>query len=844
MAVTVEQLAKQVGNVPVDRLLQQLQRAGVAVSKASDTVNDTQKAQLLEWLQSESSTTTAATSSKISLKRRQVMQVRRENASGTTSTVSVVRKTRRVYSKDEQKEAAPVALTVEPTLPPAGTATEATTCVVEKDAVVAAHAPEASATAPAPEAAAVVTGRPAVPATPSKTVSLKKNSPVKSKGKTEGTPSTAHARGKENADEHRRNRFSERKAKHLPLSLNEDGEIDIVERYRGKKSKQREEDEQDPGYNPHAFAKPVAPIVHEIKIPEFITVAELAQKLSLKAAALIKQLIDMGVMATINQSLDQDTACLLVEELGHKAVPYQDVSVEESMQVVYAPNTAKPRAPIVTVMGHVDHGKTSLLDYIRQEKVAAGEAGGITQHIGAYQVETARGRITFIDTPGHESFTAMRARGAHCTDIVILVVAADDGVMPQTVEAIQHAKAAAVPIIVAINKIDKADADRDRVIQALSQHGLMPEEWGGETIFRAVSAHTGEGIDALLEAVMLQAELLELTAPMQGPAQGIVLEAYLDKGRGPVATVLIAKGALQRQDIVLAGLEYGRVKMMYDASGNSVTVALPAMPVQILGLSGVPRAGDSFQVLENESKAREVALYRQTKQREQRLSKQRACKLKGMMERFEQGSEHQAIENFNVVLKADVHGSLEALTNALEKISVLGFAVQVISSGVGGFNESDINLAIASQAMLIGFNVRANAMARELAHKEGVELYYFSIIYDVIDKVTALLTGKLAPKRVEKILGLAEVRSVFRSSKWGAIAGCMVIDGVIRRGYPIRVLRNDVVIYEGELESLRRFQDDVGEVRKGIECGIGVKNYNDVRERDQIEVFEITTEPA
>jgi len=542
----------------------------------------------------------------------------------------------------------------------------------------------------------------------------------------------------------------------------------------------------------------------------------------------------MGAIATINQVIDQDTACLVVEEMGHKAVPVKDSTLEESVTIEYQ-NEVETRPPIVTVMGHVDHGKTSLLDYIRSTKVTAQEAGGITQHIGAYQVDTPRGKITFLDTPGHSAFTAMRARGASFTDIVVLVVAADDGVMPQTIEAIQHAKAANVPVIVAVNKIDKPEADLQKVTNELSQYNLIPEAWGGQTMFVHVSAKEGTGIDSLLEAIMLQAEVMELKAVSTGPAQGVVIEARIDRGRGPVASVLVLSGCLATGDMLLAGLEYGRIKAMNNDQGLTTKTAGPSVPVEVLGLSSAPNAGDKFQVVEDERKAREVALFRQGKHREVKLSRQQATKLEGFMDRMKQGE----IKTLNIVLKADVQGSIEALTDSLEKLSNGEISVRVISKGVGGFNESDINLAMASGAVLIGFNVRADATARRLAQQESIDINYYSIIYDVVDNIRRVVLGILGPQIKEKIVGLAEVKDVFRSTKFGAIAGCMVIDGRIKRGNPIRVLRDNIVIYTGELESLRRFKENVNEVRSGTECGIGVKNYNDVKPGDQIEVFEI-----
>jgi len=572
-----------------------------------------------------------------------------------------------------------------------------------------------------------------------------------------------------------------------------------------------------------------------VAIPESITVAELAQKMAVKAAEVIKVMMNMGTMATINQVLDQETASIVVEEMGHTVKLVKDNAIEETLVAADESGAEEvTRAPAVTIMGHVDHGKTSLLDYIRKAKVAAGEAGGITQHIGAYQVNTPHGRITFLDTPGHAAFTAMRARGAKATDIVVLVVAADDGVMPQTKEAIQHAKAAGVPMIVAVNKIDKEDAQPDRVKQELVAEEVVPEDWGGDTQFVNVSALTGEGVDALLEAISMQAELLELKAIKDGPARGVVIEARLDKGRGPVATVLVQSGTLKKGDVLLAGHEYGRVRALLDENSKPIKEAGPSTPVEVLGLSGTPSAGDEVVVVADERKAREVALFRQGKYRDVKLARQQKAKLESMFSQMEAGK----VSTLNLVIKADVQGSAEALSEALTNLSTDEVRVNIVSSGVGGINESDVNLAVASEAIIIGFNVRADASAKRLIEEEGVDLHYYSVIYDVIEEIKSSMSGMLAPAFKEQIVGLAEVRDVFRSPKLGAIAGCMVIEGTVKRNNPIRVLRDNVVIYEGELESLRRFKDDVQEVRAGTECGIGVKNYNDVKPGDQIEVFE------
>ncbi len=603
---------------------------------------------------------------------------------------------------------------------------------------------------------------------------------------------------------------------------------------RKKKTLKLPEDQQR-----HGFQAPTEKITYEVSIGETSTAGELAQQMKVKAAEVIKELMKMGMMVTINQPLDQETAQLVVEEMGHNAKLVSEDAVEEALEETLVAQTGEgtltPRAPVVTVMGHVDHGKTSLLDYIRSAKVASGEAGGITQHIGAYHVETGHGMITFLDTPGHAAFTAMRARGAKSTDIVILVVAADDGVMPQTEEAIAHARAAGVPLVVAVNKMDKEGADVDRVKTELSQKEVISEEWGGDTQFCYVSAHTGEGIDSLLDAILLQAELLELKAASDVPAQGIVIESRLDKGRGAVASLLVQHGTLNQGDIVLAGQCSGRVRAMMDENGKPIKAAGPSIPVEILGLDGTPDAGDGFVVVENDRRAREVADFRQVREREQRIKRQQAAKLDRMFESMEAGDR----KTLNVVVKADVRGSLEAIQASLLDMGNEEVNVNIVSGGVGGITETDVNLAVTSSAVMFGFNVRADGSARKLAESEGIDLRYYSVIYDLIDDVKSALSGMLSPEMREEIVGIAEVRDVFRSPKFGDIAGCMVLEGTVYRSKPIRVLRDDVVIYEGELESLRRFKDDANEVKNGLECGIGVKNYKDVRPGDKIEVFEV-----
>ena len=610
----------------------------------------------------------------------------------------------------------------------------------------------------------------------------------------------------------------------------EDEEDMQIERGGRRRKKKKAADNLKQGFN-----KPAAPVERVVKLGETISVGELANKLAVKANEVIKTMMKMGEMATINQVLDQDTATLVIEEMGHKYELVNENALEDELIAESGNGEKVSRAPVVTIMGHVDHGKTSLLDYIRASKVADGEAGGITQHIGAYSVETDNGRIAFLDTPGHAAFTAMRARGATATDIVIIVVAADDGVMPQTKEAVQHARAAGVPLIVAVNKIDKEAADPERVKTELSQLEVIPEEWGGEHQFVHVSAKSGQGVDELLEAISLQAEILDLQAVDNGPARGIVIESRLDKGRGPVASVLVQEGQLHPGDILLCGLEYGRVRAMRDEHGAEIKTAGPSTPVEVLGLSGVPVAGEDALVVKDDRKAREVATKRSIKQREVKLAKQQKAKLENMFANMEAGD----VSELNVVLKADVQGSVEAISESLIKLSTDEVKVNIVGSGVGGITETDASLAAASSAIVVGFNVRADASARRVLEAEEIDLRYYSVIYDLIDEVKSAMSGMLSPEFKQQIIGLAEVRDVFKSPKIGAIAGCMVTEGIIKRNNPIRVLRENVVIYEGELESLRRFKDDVQEVKKGIECGIGVKNYNDVKVGDQIEVFEV-----
>ena len=612
-------------------------------------------------------------------------------------------------------------------------------------------------------------------------------------------------------------------------------ETDEEFRYRKKGGRNKRADQ----FLQQQFERPTAAIKHEVAIPETITVGELAGKMSVKAAEVIKSLMKLGVIATINQPIEQDTAMLIVEEMGHVAKPISSNALEEGLVHTTQQQMGEllPRPPVVTIMGHVDHGKTSLLDYIRRTKVTQGEAGGITQHIGAYHVEVPKGVITFLDTPGHSAFTAMRARGTRVTDIVVLVVAADDGVMPQTVEAIQHAKAANVPIVVAINKIDKPEADLDRIKNELAKHELIPEEWGGDTMLVPVSAKTGEGIDNLLDSLLVQAEVLELKAPQEGPGQGIVIESRLDKGRGPVVTILVRRGKVSKGDILLAGSAYGRVRALLNERGQQVESAGPSMPVEVLGLSAAATAGDEAVVVTDERKAREIALFREGKLRETKLAQQRAIKSEDIFSHLDEGQ----AKVLNIILKTDVQGSAEAIQEALNKLSTSEVKVKLVYVGVGAITESDVNLALASKALILGFNVRADVTAKRIVEKEGLIMHYHGIIYDLIDQVKNVMNGLLSPEIKETVLGMAEVREVFRSAKLGVIAGCMVTQGLVRRSAPIRVLRDNVVMHEGELHSLRRFKEDATEVRSGMECGIGIKNFTDIRVGDVIEVFERTS---
>lgn len=831
--VSVAQFAEEI-KIPVDRLLLQLKNANMDITNPEQEISEEEKEKLLGYLRQHHGAKGASTMpEKIVLRRAKTSEIKVSSTQGARKIVSVQVRKKRTYIKrlPEEEVQKPQALpevkqeAVPDVTPPPAVETKP------------ARVEETVATPPVVETTAfeeVVVEKPAAEETTKTTeVKRKDKRPHHVEEESDDRKKKKKGRGGRDDDGHQYDSFLG-KGGRLSSILSEDAEDILGQRRRRGKSKRIIQQVQV-----QAFTKPTAPVIKEVSIPETITVADLAQQMSVKASEVIKVMMKMGAMVTINQVIDQETAMLVVEEMGHVAKPYSEYAVEEALaKKIETDNQAEelvPRAPVVTIMGHVDHGKTSLLDYIRRTKVTSLEAGGITQHIGAYHVETPKGVITFLDTPGHAAFTAMRARGAKLTDIVILVVAADDGVMPQTVEAIQHAKAANVPIIVAVNKMDKPEADPDRVKNELAKYNLIPEEWGGDTMFVPISAKTGQNIDALLDSILVQAEVLSLKAAVNIAGRGVIIESRLDKGRGAVASLLVQQGTLRKGDLILAGFEYGRVRALFDENGKPVESAGPSIPVEALGLSGTPNAGDEFVVIADEKRAREVALFRQGKFREIKLARQSAAKLENIFQRLGDSKNERTL---NIVLKADVQGSAEALAQALSELSTAEVKVKIVSSGVGGINESDVNLAVASNAVMIGFNVRANVEARKLIENESVDVHYHSIIYDVIDEVKRAISGFLKPEIQEKIVGLAEVRDVFRSSKIGAIAGCMVVEGVVKRNNPIRVLRDNIVIYEGHLESLRRFKEDVGEVRNGMECGIGVKNYNDVRAGDQIEVFE------
>ena len=849
--ITIKQLASMVGT-PEDKLLAQLAEAGMQFDGPDQVISNREKTKLLDFLRSnhgKQSATAAATPRQITLKRRKVSEITVAGGRGASAkTVNVEVRARRTYVKrgavptdevmDSEREEAlrklkesqeqherELAELAEQDRRRKEEQQKIEAAEAERKRVAEEHA-RAEAEAAAARAVEDTAGQSETTAAPAR----RHEAPRPAR---DGKDAAAHKAKRSRGSHRMRDEEDEGAARYSG------GELHLTDAERARRStrkraRPRVDLSQITGQ--HGFSKPVAPQMREIPIGETIVVSDLAQKMAVKGSEVVKALFKMGTMVTINQTIDHDTAALVVEELGHKA----SKSVEDDAEVALVAHQdevqgeRKVRPPVVTIMGHVDHGKTSLLDYIRRTKVASGEAGGITQHIGAYHVETPKGVITFLDTPGHAAFTSMRARGAQSTDIVVLVVAADDGVMPQTVEAIQHARAAKVPLIVAVNKMDKPEANPDNVRQGLAQHEVIPEDWGGDTQFVPVSARTGDGVEALLEAIGLQAEVMELKAVPDGRASGVVIESSLDKGRGPAATVLVQQGLLKRGDYVVCGVEYGRVRALFDEAGKQVESAGPSIPVQMLGLSGVPEAGDEFVVVADEKLARNVVSERETRRREKRLVT-RTNTLEDVMAMMGKGEGQQTL---NILIKADVQGSAEALRESLSAISNDLVKVNVIASGVGGITESDATLAAASKALLIGFNVRADASARRVIESGGVDLRYFSIIYDVIDQVKQAASGLMGMEVREEIIGVAEVKDVFRSSKFGAIAGCQVVEGSVKRNKPIRVLRDNTVIFQGELESLRRFKENVDEVRNGMECGIGVKQYNDVKAGDQIECFE------
>jgi len=835
--VTVKQLAEDVG-APVDRLLKQIVEAGLKARSENDSVSSDEKQQLLAYLRKTHGEADSEPR-KITLKRKTTTTLK----AGKAKTVNVEVRKRRTYIKraELQPEAdAPQPESVEEERTQAAApAEQAPKVAAEAPANAEAEAPVEAPAEPAKEAAEepVAEDKPkkAEASEPAPAPEDMPMPPPEGEGKDRKTKKKKE-KGRERGDDIEEGKPKKKSAGHRgprsrpveePLVISEDEEDTTLRKPLRAKKKPKEKR--------HGFERPTKPMVREVEIPETITVGDLAQRMAVKSADVIKTLMGMGVMTTINQPLDQETAVLVTEELGHKAKAVSEDALEEEVlsEIDFEGGEKTKRAPVVSVMGHVDHGKTSLLDYIRRTKVASGESGGITQHIGAYHVETDQGMVSFLDTPGHAAFTAMRARGAQCTDIVILVVASDDGVMPQTKEAVQHARSAGVPLVVAINKMDKEGADPDRIKSELAALEVVPEDWGGDVQFVPVSAHTGEGIEALLEAVLLQSEILELEAFTDAPAKGVVVESSLERGRGSVATVLVQNGTLRQGDMVVAGSYFGKVRAMTDEAGKPTKDAGPSIPVEILGLNGTPDAGDEFFAVADEKKAKELAEFRQSREREQRLQRQQAAKLENLFENM--GKDE--VKTLNVVLKTDVRGSLEAITKALQDLGNDEVQVKIVSSGVGGIAETDISLAMATSAVIFGFNVRADAASKRLVEQEGLDLRYYSIIYNLIDDVKAALTGMLAPEFREDIIGIADVRDVFRSPKFGQVAGCMVTEGTVHRNKPIRVLRDNVVIFEGELESLRRFKDDVPEVRNGMECGIGVKGY-DVKVGDQIEVFD------
>jgi len=846
--LNVAQFAAELG-LPVALLLEQLKAAGIAKDEESSPLTEKDKAKLLEHLRQAHGAEKPA--KKITLIRRETTEIKKADSSGRARTIQVEVRKRRVVAPTAAEAAAPA----QPATPPkkgkaAKVLNEQDLAAREEEArlqaeLAARQAAELQAkqerskrktvrkeAEPEQSAAEVKKAEEAAPVVAAPPVSLAEGTlhkPAPKPGDKIVKP------GKKSKADTKSSPWDEKgHKKRTPIKSGEKPGV-----WSSPVRAPRHDRHHKPAAaeTAHAFSLPTEPVVHEVAVPETITVAELAQKMSIKASEIIKVLMNMGSMVTINQVLDQETAMIVVEEMGHiaKAAKLDDPDAY-LLDAAEQQNVAlEPRAPVVTVMGHVDHGKTSLLDYIRRTRVASGEAGGITQHIGAYHVDTPRGMVTFLDTPGHEAFTAMRARGAKATDIVILVVAADDGVMPQTKEAIHHAKAGNVPLVVAVTKVDKPEANVEKVKQELAAEGVTPEDWGGDSMFVEVSSKTGKGIDQLLEGVLLQAEVLELKAPRTTHAKGLVIEARLDKGKGPVATVLIQSGMMKRGDAVLVGSVFGKVRAMLDENGKAVSEAGPSIPVEIQGLSEVPAAGEELMVLADEKRAREIALFRQGKYRGVKLAKQQAAKLENMFDQMAEGE----VRTLSLIVKADVQGSAEAIAQSLQKLSTNEVKVNLIHGGVGAITESDINLALASKAIVIGFNTRADAAARKLAETTGVDIRYYNIIYAMVDEIKAALSGMLAPEKRESIMGMVEVRQVFTVSKVGTIAGCMVLEGVVKRGAKVRVLRDDVVIHDGELDSLKRFKDDVKEVKSNFECGLSVKNFNDLKVGDKIEAYEI-----
>jgi translation initiation factor IF-2 len=829
---SVAQFASEL-KVPPSVLLEQLRAAGVEKKAPSDSLSEQDKSRLLEHLRKMHGS--AEQKNKITLTRKHTSEIKKTDASGKYRTVQVEVRKKRVFVKRDPAEVAAQAVAAEtpppPPAPPAAPAVDAKEIELRQEEarrqqqlaeLQAAELREKQererkeAEQRAAAEAAAAAAPQAAPAAAPTTLHAPKSAETKVDKKPKKAKPTTVLRD----DSMRRRQIKTR------------GDTGVSGWHARGGGRHRAAG----GSEQTTFAQPTEPLVREVAVPETITVGELAHRMSVKAAEVIKALMKLGTMATINQVLDQETAIILVEEMGHKAkaAKLDDPEAYLTETEEHAEIEVKPRPPVVTVMGHVDHGKTSLLDFIRTTKVAAGEAGGITQHIGAYHVETPRGVITFLDTPGHEAFTAMRARGAKATDIVVLVVAADDGVMPQTIEAINHAKAAEVPLVVAMNKIDKHEANPEKVKQELLAHNVVPEEYGGDSPVVPVSAKTGAGVDALLEQLLLQAEVLELKAPQDAPAKGVVIEARLDKGRGPVATLLVQSGTLKRGDIVLTGAVYGRVRAMLDENGKTVQEAGPSIPVEIQGLSEVPNAGEEMMVIADERKAREIALFRQGKFRDVKFAKQHATKLENMFGQMAEGEK----KVLTLVIKADVQGSQEALVHALTRLATDEVKVSVVHAGVGAITESDVNLAMASRAVIIGFNARADATARKLIESAGIQVRYYNIIYDAVEEIKGALSGMLAPERKEQVLGTVEVRQVFRISKIGTVAGCYVLEGLVKRSAQVRVLRDNVVIHTGEIDSLKRFKDDVREVKAGFECGMSLKNFSDLKEKDQFEVFE------